>query len=75
MLLIFGDERLDLWDFPYLMTQGIGIGSGQRLATTPAFGRHARYDVLALVGGHKIPFVFLMARLTARFPPRSFLGP
>ena len=45
------------------------------LAATPAFGRHTRHDVLALVGGHKSPFVFLVAGLTARFTPRFLLGP
>ena len=35
------------------------------LPATSAFGRHAGYHVLALVGGNQCPFVFVVAGLTA----------
>jgi hypothetical protein len=74
MALIFGNGRLDFGEFPDLMAERSGIGAGQLLATTPALGRHARHNVLALLGGNQCPFMFVVARLAATLATRLGLG-
>ena len=67
MLLVFGNDRLDFGEFPNLMTQRLGITALEFFAATPAFGRQARHNLLALLGGNQIAFVFRVAWLAAAF--------
>ena len=74
MLLIFRDEGPDLREFPDLMAQRLGIGSGERSAATSAGAWHARHDLSALFGRDQVAFVFRVAGLTARWTPRLGFG-
>jgi hypothetical protein len=74
VLLKLGDERLNLREFPNLVTVRGGIHTAEFLATASAFGRHARHDLGALLGWDQFPFVFLVTRLTATLATRLKLG-
>lgn len=63
--LVFGDQWLDLGQFPNLMTQGFGVGAGQGFAAASAGRRQAGHDGLALLDGDQGPFVLGMPRLAA----------
>lgn len=73
MSFILGHVRLDLGQFPHLMSQWFGIVPRQLHAATSALRRLERLHQVALLGGKQGPFVFRMARLSAatflRFPP------
>jgi hypothetical protein len=74
VLLIFRDEGLDVGEFPDLMAQRLGIGSGECSAATSACAGHAWHDLSTLFGRDQVAFVFGMAGLTARAAPRFGLG-
>jgi hypothetical protein len=63
VLLIFGDDGRDFREFPHLMAERLGIGSGQGSAAPAALDRHARDDHLALPGRDQGPLVFRVAGL------------
>src|SRR5437016_1313701 len=67
MLLVFRNDRLDFGKFPNLMTQRLGIAALEFVAATPAFGWHAGHNLLALLRGNQIAFVFPVAWLAAPF--------
>ena len=67
MALVFGHQRLDLGQFPYLMPQRLRVAARELRPTTSAFGRFERLHVVALVGWNQRSFVFLMAGLPATF--------
>ena len=48
MLLIFGDDRLNLRQLPHLMSKGFGIGPGQLGRTTPTGIGLQGHDVIAV---------------------------
>ena len=70
MALIFGNEGLDVGQFPDLMTERFGIDAGQGLAATSARLRHTAHDGLALLHGDQSPLVLDMAKLTPGRAPR-----
>ena len=53
VLLVFDDERLNLGEFPNLMTQGLGIQTIEFFATASANGGHARDHLVALLRGNQ----------------------
>lgn len=65
MLLVFGNERLDVRQFPDLLAERLGIGALEGFAATSAGARHARHALLALRAGKQGSCVFVMAWLTA----------
>src|SRR5207253_10727947 len=73
--LVFGDNRLDLRQFPNLMAEGFRIGAGQGGAATSAGGRHTGDNGAALLDRQEWPLVLGVAGLTARGSPRFGLGP
>jgi hypothetical protein len=73
--LIFGDERLDLGEFPNLMADRVAIRSGKR-GPAPATGRwHAGDEGRAGFDGHQRPLVLGMAGLTTARTLGPRLGP
>jgi hypothetical protein len=64
MPLILGDEGLDLGQFPDLVSQGRGVGPGQRAPTPPTVGRHERHDLVARFDGEKGSGMLGVAGLT-----------
>lgn len=67
MLLILGDDRFDFREFPDLVSQRLGIVSGQRLATAAAGIGMQRHHVIALFLGNEFPMMFGMSFLPATF--------
>ena len=67
MALVFGHQRLDLGQFPYLMPQRFRVAARKLLATSSAFGRFERLHVGALMGWNQWSFVFFVAGLPTTF--------
>jgi hypothetical protein len=65
MLLILGDDGLDLREFPNLMADGLAINSGERLAATATGIWHTGDDGHAVLDRDESPLVFGMTGLTA----------
>ncbi len=69
---VLGDVRLDLGQFPHLVTQRVGIAAGQLAAAAPALRRLEFLHLVAVFARNERPLVFRVARLTAaalrRFP-------
>jgi hypothetical protein len=65
--LVLGDVRLDVGQFPDLVTQGFRVAAGQPLAAPSAFRRLQPLHVVTLVGGDQGTLVFRMPRLPAAF--------
>jgi hypothetical protein len=61
----FGDDRLDLGQFPHWMPPRLGEYPPQSRAAAATRGRHQRHDLLALLDGNQRPLLLGMARLTA----------
>ena len=74
MTLVLGDKRLDLRQFPNLMSQWSGIVTPQTSATLATRSRFKRHHFLALVGGNQRPLVLGVPRLTTRPVLRLGLG-
>ena len=76
MLLVFGDDRLNLRQLPHLMPKGFGIGPCQLGRTTPASIGLQGHDVIAVFRGDQLPLMSRMSRLTTPFSLRAlFLFP
>lgn len=67
MQLILGDVRLDLRQFPDLMSLWLRIFASEFLAATAALARLELLDVIPLVGGPQRTLVFFVAGLPAPF--------
>ena len=67
MPLVFGHQRLDLRQFPDLMSQRLGVVAAELRAATAAFGRFEPLHVVAVFSRNQWTFVFVVAWLPATF--------
>ena len=70
LLLIFGDNRLDLGKFPHLVPQRIGVPTAQRATATAARRRRQQDDFITLLRRNQRPGPLGMARLPTRLSRR-----
>ena len=64
MLLIFGDDGLDFGEFPNLMADGFGVGSGERFPASTTGCWYTGDDRGAVFDGNEGSLVFGVAGLT-----------
>jgi hypothetical protein len=74
MLLILGDEGLDLGEFPDLVSDGLGVGPGECRPAVAAGVRHAGDDSGAVFDGNEGSLVFGVAGLPTVGPLGLGLG-
>ena len=73
MLLILGDDRLDLGQFPDLMPQRLGVAASKLPTTPPALSGFDHLNLIAIGTGQQRSLMLDVSRLTALFLLGFFL--